>query len=355
MSFIDPDPEYDPSNIPFESRGLGTETIWFGGGRTGVAVAAHGGLERIVYFGHQSLGRRDFFACGARSPYEKVLPPYVLLGEKAYLLELNHTRFYPGGYRSQFKLPELGIELDHDLVPTNDAILQTVRVIRNRRGLPLRFRISLHEYTRLIPTGRTWGTWQEDLAENSWIAEIVDHPNEGGVEPDEDRTTWFGIVADRPLTSRSFLSTRRYFDTLPFKSGATTIAALFGFDRRAFLKRTVDLRRNASKESARVASGWERQAKETPQLNLGQPAVQSFFRLAPLILDSLMVKDHAGALRASVSHYGVWAWIRWFIANPTWRRVSTISCGICWSSTSRRPIPKRGSATPSIPRYRSCT
>ena len=307
MSFLDPAPEYH-ANIPFEPLGLGTETIWFGGGRTGLAVAAHGGIEKIVYFGNQPLSRRNFFVSGARSAYEKILRPYVLVGEKAYVLELNRTRFYAGGYRSTLSLPKLGVEVEHDLALTNDAILQTVRVIRNKRSLPLRFRISLHEYTRQIPPGRAWGEWKENLAKNAWIARIVDDPTGHEAEPEEPRTTWFGIVGDRPLTSRLFHSTRHYFDTAPFKTGATTIAALFGFNKTAFLKRAATLHHEGSKESARVVGGWEQQIEKAPRLHLKQPAVESFFRMAPLLLDALIVKDRPGANRASVSHYGAWAW-----------------------------------------------
>jgi hypothetical protein len=308
MSFIDPAPEYDQSNIPSEPRGLGTETIWFGGGRIYASVAAHGGIERMGYFGSQALGRREFFASGARSAYEKILRPYLLVGEKAYALELNRTRFYASGYRSFLSLSALGVEVEHDLVLTNDALLQTVRVVRNKRGLPLRLRVSLHEYTRQIPGARTWGDWQTDLAKNSWVARIVDEPMKSEAEPEDARTTWFGIVADRTLTTRSFHSTRRYFDTAPFKTGSATLAALFGFEKAAFLKRANTLRREGSKESARVVAGWSEQVVNAPRLSLGQPAVESFFRMAPLVLDAMVVKDRPGAIRASVSHYWVWAW-----------------------------------------------
>ena len=308
MSLVASSPVYTPSNMPSEPRGVGTDTIWFGGGRTGLALAAHGGIEKIVYFGLQPLGRVSLFASGARSPYEKVFRPYIVVADKTYVLELNQTFFYPSGYRSFFKVAELGVEVEHDLVLINDAILKTVRVIRNKRGLPLRFRVSVHEYTRQIPTGRTWGDWQEGLAKNAWIAEIVDEPTGNPVDTNELRSTWFGVVGDRPLTSRHFHNTKRYFETGPFKTGSATIATLFGFDKPDFLKRIAALRSGGSKESARVVAGWDQEVKNAPRLKLGKPAVESFFRLAPMLLDSLMVDDKPGAIRASVSHYGAWAW-----------------------------------------------
>jgi hypothetical protein len=308
MSLVESSPVYTPSNIPSEPRGLGTDTIWFGGGRTGLAVAAHGGIERIVYFGLQPLGRVNLFATGARSAYEKILRPYLVVADKAYVLELNNTLFYPGGYRSFFKVPELAVEVEHDLALIDDAILQTVRVIRNKRGLALRFRISVHEYTRQIPAGRTWGDWQEGLAKNAWIAEIIDEPTGHPVEANEPRSTWFGVVGDRPLTSRHFHSSRRYFETGPFKTGAATIAAMFGFDKATFLKRAAALKSGGSKEAAKIIAGWERDAKDAPRVKIGEPAVESFFRMAPLLLKSLIVGDQPGAIRASVSHYGAWAW-----------------------------------------------
>jgi hypothetical protein len=312
---------YSSAGVPFAKEGLGTDTVWLGGGRIGAGIAAHGGIEKIIYYGRQTLGRAAFFGGVSRSAYAKIFKPYLLVDEKAYRLELTRTHIYPGGYRSTFRIPEERIEVEHDLVLVNDAILQTVRVIRNPGKKRLRLRISWHEYTRLTPEGRTWGPWTGKMAPNTWALRIADPElderatdtmvtifTEKPLAKEKAGTTWFGVVGEKPLTTRLMTSGRRYFETGTFVKGSITISALFGHDRTIFRKRATTLSRAGSKESAAMLASWEKKLADFPRLQLGIPAVESFFQLLPLLQESLMPGDLPGGMRASAGTYWVWGW-----------------------------------------------
>jgi hypothetical protein len=293
---------FPSSGVPFVEQGLGTDTVWFGSGRIGVGVADHGGIDKIIYYGRQDLGRSAFFAIDTRSAYTKLFKPYLLIEDKAYRLELNRTQLFPGGYRSTFSVPEEGVEVEHDLVLVTDAVHQTVRVIRNPKKKQLRLRIAWHEYTRATPQGRTWGPWKDNLAKNTWTSEIVDQGK------GKKATTWFGIVAEKPMTTRLTHSRRRYFELGAFTSGSVTVSALFGYNKKTFIGRAETLRRIGSQESAAAMAGWEKDVEQAPRLEVGIPAVDSFFRLSPLLQESLMPDDLPGGMRASAGTYWVWGW-----------------------------------------------
>ncbi len=304
--------------VPLVKEGLGTDTVWFGGGRLGVCVAAHGGIERIVYYGRQSIGRASFFTNDTRSAYAKLFKVYLLVEGKAYRMELNQTRLYPGGYSSRFIVPESGIEVEHDLILVSDAIHQTVRVIRNSKKKPLRLRISWHEYTRVNTGGRAWGEWEDKLAPNTWAREIVDKPPpqkkpaevpwHGIISTESRASTWFGLVSEKPMTTRLTYTGRRFFETGAFRAGSVTVAALFGHDKSDFLMRAEAIRQKGSKESRAMISEWDKRLEVLPRVKLGMPTVESFFRLSPLILEALMPADLPGGMRASVGSYWVWGW-----------------------------------------------
>jgi hypothetical protein len=312
---------YSSTNVPFVTKGLGTDTVWLGGGRVGAGIAAHGGIEKIIYYGRQSLGQSAFFAMDARSAYTKLFKPYLLVGAKAYRLELNQTQIYPGGYRSMFRIPGEGIEVEHDVVLVSDAVLQTVRVLRNPRKKQLRLRFAWHEYTRLNPVGRSWGPWNGKMGGNMWSVRVTDQSlekkpvttvvevfPETPLTKEKLGTTWFGVVGDKPITTRLTHLGRRYFETGPFQKGAVTVSALFGHQEAAFRKRAAVLSRAGSRESQAMLDGWDKKIAEVPKLNLGIPAVESFFRLSPLLQESLMPDDLPGGMRASAGTYWVWGW-----------------------------------------------
>lgn len=294
-------PQSHTTALPPVPSGLGTSTVWFGGGRMGVSVADHGGIEEVRYFGAQPLHRSEFFRSSARSAYARVFRPYLLVENRAYALELNRTEIFPGGYRSRLDIPGEGVSIEHWLIVVNDAFLQSIRVLANRRGQKLRMRTALHNYNRKEADKRTWSDWKADRT-GTWTAKIVD--------PDEDKshTTWCDVVADRPLSMRAFHSGKLFFETNATTRGAITTAVLFGSEKAAFQKRANSLRRGASDEAQAALRAWQARSQTTPVANGLTPAVESFVRQQPMILDSLSLTDVVGAMRASVGHYWVWGW-----------------------------------------------
>jgi hypothetical protein len=290
-----------PAVVPPVPEGLGTSTVWFGGGRVGVSVADHGGLEEIVYFGAQPLHCREFFRSTARSAYPRVFRSYLLVDERAYTLELHRTEIFPAGYRSRLEIPEEGVSVEHWLVVVNDAFLQGFRVRSNARRRELRLRTALHNYTRTSPEGRTWSDWKKDRW-GAWTAEVTDRQGGG------PSNTWCGVVSDRKLSARSFHSGKLFFETDGVRSGAVSAAVLFGLSQRSFGQRLRALRRGASAEARAALNAWRARLETTPTMRGVPPAVASFFRQQPLILDSLSLTDVPGAMRASVGHYWVWGW-----------------------------------------------
>ncbi|MCY3018249.1 MAG: hypothetical protein NTW87_04350 [Planctomycetota bacterium] len=160
---------------------------------------------------------------------------------------------------------------------------------------------ALHNYNRVSLERRTWTDWRADKA-GAWTAAITD-AGDG-----KESRTWCGVVADWPLSLRVFHSEKRFFETDTFTRGAVTIAVLFGHGRQEFRKRAQSLRRGASGEAQRAVKLWGARLAAVPSVRGLPPAVASFHRQQPLILDSLMVRDAPGAMRASVGHYWVWGW-----------------------------------------------
>ncbi|MGD0093106.1 MAG: hypothetical protein ABSE73_24605 [Planctomycetota bacterium] len=292
---------YTREDVARIAAGTGASTIWFGGGRLGVSVADHGGIEELVYFGTQPLHRREFFRSSFRSAYPRVFRTSLSVDGRTYLLELNQTEVFPAGYRSRLDITDEGVSIEHWLVVTNDALLQTVKVVANRHRRALRMQTALHNYNRVSPEGRTWTDWRADKA-GAWTAGISD-----AVEGKESRT-WCGVVADRPLSLRVFHSQKHFFETDAFTGGAVTTAVLFGHGRQEFRKRVKSLRRGASNEAQSALKLWGARLASVSSVRGLPPAVASFHRQQPLILDSLMVRDAPGAMRASVGHYWVWGW-----------------------------------------------
>jgi len=292
---------YTRDGVACVPAGIATSTVWFAGGRTGVSVADHGGIEEMVYYGRQPLGRQAFFRSAARSAYPKVFRPYLIVDGKAYLLELRRTRIYPSGYCSTLAIPEAGVKIEHWLVAVNDAVLQTIKVAANRGRRTLRMRTSVHNYNRTRPDGRTWTDWKRNRA-GAWTAEAVDEANGGPCK------TFCAVVADRALSMKAFHSQKIYFETEAFLEGAVTTAVLFGHDAGEFRTRLKALRRGASGEAQAVAASWAARLKSSASLEGLSPAVASFFRQQPLVVESLMVRDAPGAMRASAGHYWVWGW-----------------------------------------------
>ncbi|HEY3377260.1 MAG TPA: hypothetical protein VGL77_07165 [Armatimonadota bacterium] len=291
-------------NLMTEPRGVGSSAVWFACGRVGARVADHGALEAIIYYGNQPMDSQAFYQVSERTAYVKLFTPYLLVESRAYQLELRDTQNYPGGYVSHLTLPAEAIEIEHALILLNDTLLYRVRVLRNPRNLPLRLRLALHEYTRATPAGRVWGEWQEDVASGALACRVTDPAR----TVDETAETWLGVVASTPLSTKLFISGRRYFETEVLADDMAIAGLLFAPSEADLVTRATHLQQDGAAEGTAKLAHWQARLHASPCISLGHPAAESFFRQAPLICESLMPDDLPGAMRAAIGHYWVWGW-----------------------------------------------
>lgn len=296
---------YDENDVAIENEGMSCRSIWFGGGRMGVHVERDGAIEEIDYFGAQPIDRRLFFKVSKHGPFEKVFCPYLLVEDRAYMLEWEHTRVFPAGYRSRMDLPGESIEIEHSLTVLDDAFIYRVRVLRNDFKHPLRLRLSLHRYDRHEASGRSWGDWTTGIADGALAAAVEDAERAG---EHKTVTTWIGVVGGGSVSLRRLYSGKDQFDTASVDGENATIAVLFSSDRSAFVERAAALRENGASLVDDGLAQWESALARSPSLRIGRRDVESFFRQAGLILDALKPADLKGAMRASVGHYWVWGW-----------------------------------------------
>jgi hypothetical protein len=280
------------------------------------------------------MTRSCFFKVTTHGPYQRIFCPYILVEDRAYQLELENTRIFPAGYVSHLSLPEEGIEIEHSLIMLNDAVMYRVEALMNRRKLPLRMRLSLHDYLRVIQQDRVWSEWRTDIVPEAFAAIVTDpadtparndaqaHAIAGTLlikpDPEKERqasdpdlstaTTWLGIVGSAALETRIFHSKRRFFDTAVIDGNTASMAVLFGMEEQQFKARSAELRNNGPQIGAYQVAAWEQRLCEVPAIKLGMPAVESFFRQAALAYEMLMPTDLPGAMRASVGSYWVWGW-----------------------------------------------
>ena len=314
---------FDELSVATEPGGLHVPSIWFGGGRIAAHVTHYGGIDEINYYGAQPIDRRLFYKVNNHSPYERLFCPYLLIGDKAWQLELNQTRIFPGGYTSRMAVPEEGVEIAHSLILLDDAILNRVEVLRNDGARPLRLRLSLHEHLRKTLPHRTWGEWREDIVPGAQVITVADP--EGTLEkyypsiltPGEPNnpaasgnsvTTWIGVVGSTSVGTRIFFTKRHHFTTEEIKGNTGAICVLFGKDEAEFKVRAALLQSDGPRLGAEVVAGWEEKLRAAPALALDRPVVESFFRQAGLINDSLKPADLPGGMRAAAGHYWVWGW-----------------------------------------------
>lgn len=301
---------FDQLAVAIEPLGLQAPSIWFGGGRVGAHVEHEGTIEEIIYYGRQPMDSHLFFKVSTHSPYPKLYCPYLLVENRAYQLEWERTRVFPAGYVSHLSLPTEGIEITHSLILFNDTLMYRIEVLKNDRQLPLRLRLSLHEYLRHLPPNRTWNDWQSDTDTGALVAKITDpaRPPLGQTVSNDLAITWLGVVGTTPLQTRLFHSKRRYFETAVLPGNTAAISLLFGHTEADFKARAQALHRAGPRLGAEQLAAWERRLNEVPAVTLDRPVVESFFRQTDLMIDMLRVTDLPGAMRASVGHYWVWGW-----------------------------------------------
>jgi hypothetical protein len=286
--------------IPTSVHGLGVDLTWFADSRIGVALAKHGGIAQISYYGRQPLGRQSLFKADPISSWTKLFRPCLVVDGLPYYLEFNQTRLFHSGYQSTCTVG--GVKIVHELVLTRESIIQRVRIIERPGGIELRLRLILHGQgiPNEIREGRTWTPW-------------VWEPDTGLLTcaaNDQGSDSLIAVGADQVVNARSFHDNAKHIlDTAPIIDEAAFFVA-FGWNRPELLARCRELH---SRGGSVCAEHWEGEAsrrRERPTFSLpkGQEVAASFLQQMPAMVDALTVADIPGGMRASAGHYWIWGW-----------------------------------------------
>lgn len=308
MSVKYPAIEYNKLGLAVESGQTIRPSIWFGGGRIGVHVESHDMMEEIVYYGAQPINRGLFYKVTKHSPYQKLFCPYLLIENRAYFLEWQDSHIYPAGSVNRFSIPNEGIELVHELIVLNGAVLINIKVLRNDHQFPLSIRMSLHEFLRHDVPCRIWEDWDVQMIPGAVVRKIQDLSDLKDPNCRDYVTTLQGVVASEKIRTHLSRSGRRYFETERINGDSACIAVVFGMNEAAFLSRVDELAKYGNKMAANQIGQWNDDLQNAITLQIDEPAVESFFRQAGLISKMLMPTDLPGGMRAAVGHYWIWGW-----------------------------------------------
>lgn len=312
---------------PVAPHGLGGMTRdLFGNGRMYASVGAHGGLLNIAYWGKQHLGAANFFRADPGSAWVKLFRMHIIIAGKRYYLTLNDTKLYPFGYRSHCEIN--GLVIEHELLLLPDAIVQRAKVVRNPRKLPVQLEV-LHQESCVAIGGvnRTWDNFAFDKQRNALITRCCDvNPNvfRGGdalsqfrlreagfkVHDAPKAETWVGLSCDLPLTATCGFHARskHYLVSKASTDASLAYFMLFSSSKEGFDKRLKQLPKSVHAECAELVEGYERRLTQRPQVDVGNPVLNSFFMQQPEVLRHSELPDRPGAFKATLAGYFLWGW-----------------------------------------------
>lgn len=312
---------------PVAPHGLGGMTRdLFGNGRLFATVGAHGGLLRVSYWGNQHLGASGFFQGDPGSAWVKLFRLHIIIDGKRYYLTLNDTIFYPFGFRSHCKIGDVTIE--HELLLLPDAVVQRAKVLRNPKKLHVQLEV-LHQESCVAIGGanRTWDDFVLDKKRNALVTCCHDvNPNvyRGGdslaqfklreigfeVHDAPKAETWIGIGCDLPVTATSGYHARskHYLVSKLSTDASLAFFMLFSSSKDGFDKRLKQLPKSIHEECAALVNGYEQRLKTRPQVDVGNPVLNSFCMQIPEIIHAMELPDRPGAFRGTLAGYFVWGW-----------------------------------------------
>ena len=314
-------------STPVAPHGLGDMTRdLFGNGRLFVSVGAHGGLLRVSYWGNQHLGAPAFFQADLGTAWFKLFRLHIIIGGKRYYLTLNDTRLYPFGFRSHCEIDDVVVE--HEMLLLPDAIVQRAKVVRNPRGLPIQLEVLHQESCVAVErANRHWDDFAFDRKRNALIACCRDENpavNRGGdslsqaklteigfkVHDAPKAETWIGIGCDLPLTATRGYHARskHYLTSQASQDTALAFFMLFCSSKEGFSKRLKQLPGTVHAECDDQVGGYARRLKTRPQVDVGNPVLNSFFMQQPEVIHAMELPDRPGAVRGTLAGYFVWGW-----------------------------------------------
>jgi hypothetical protein len=311
---------------PVAPKGLGgLVRDHFANGRLFATVGAHGGLLDVGYWGEQHLGAKHFFKGNAETGWVKLFRVCVRIGEKRYYLTLNDTRLLPFGYVSHCEID--GVAFSHELLLLSDALVLRARVLNNPQSLPIQFEMVHQEACTAVGiANRTWDEFVFEPEQNALLVSCRDQspPSEAdidvtglaqqGLEKDPaenpSATTWIGLSCDAPLTVRRGYHRRSkyYLASNPIQGCDVAYVVVFGTDRKRLDARLTQLGKSVHRECEQLLDAYHERLQSRPQVDVGDPVLNSAFGQYPELINALKVSDHPGATRATASGYFVWGW-----------------------------------------------
>ena len=319
--------QFDGSATPVAGRALGgLIRDHFANGRTLATVAHHGGLTNIGHWGKQHLGAVNFFHGALETGWNKLFRFQVKMGEELFYPILTDSQLYPFGFASHFTAA--GVKMDHDLLLLPDALVQRVQFGDNPKRLPLRVGMVHHEeITATGGSNRTWTAFEFDPKLNAFTASCLDINPPPPVRPASEEslaqidrgpdihdspryTTWIGLGCDTPLKTHGCLHPRfkHYILSDVLKGKKAAFYVVFADSREALEKRLKELSKTVHKECDALVANYERRLRERPQVDVGNPVLNSAFMQYPEMVEHMKLPDMPGAARATLAGYFVWGW-----------------------------------------------
>ncbi len=310
-------------------QGFPLSHVHFSGGRTGMAVAGHGGIVDLIYYGRQSLGGASVFRSDfPHSPWPKIFRVTLEIDGQAYAPDFQNARLYPFGFEA--KGCSVGVEYFVQVFLLNDALVQSVRILDNPANSQVRLKASHHGHVRTTPDFRKWTPWVSAREGNGVVTSCRDVLSETALRAAvaerktnpvqkitfentdvADAEIHVGVCSTNGLSHKSTGGVhegfKHYFLTQPFSDEAALIMC-FHPEQGGLTWRMKDLSARALDECRTQVNTWQSRIEQRPRIGVGSPEFRSCLENIPGVLDSLKVADIPGAMRAAAHGYWVWSW-----------------------------------------------
>lgn len=270
-------------HLPFAEHGFGLEFNHYVSGRIAADVVRHGGISTLYYVGKQGFRRAAVLTASQESAFAKAGRIQLLVDGRSYYLEFNQTTHYPFGYRSECELA--GVRIRHEFLLERNTLYQVVRVLDNPAGHDVRARALLHGHVFTALPGRKTDPWTI-LTDGSMKTEI--HDPSGSL--------LLRFLCSVPCSTLSRHEPFKYYMETKEKGELFVFAFQFDSEERPDFASAAD----------RI-DRWEQRFREGVRFHTGSEALDSALDNAVPTLESLIVPDRPGAIRASQS-YWIWGW-----------------------------------------------
>jgi hypothetical protein len=323
--------------IPRADRGFGPRHKVFASGRLGVTLNDFGGLYEIFFWGLQpNESSALVFKGDAASSYTRLFRVQLLTGDDAWHLDFADTEILACGYVSHFTAPGTGVKVRHALTLVHEALVFSLEVLENPRGLPLRQHFEHHGYTRVGHPMRRVSAWRNDLP-SGWTFDLTDRvsdegwqkilddmqrPSQEGHFPISDTglregSAYVGFIGDRGLAYRTSRSGREYFTGGTFTEGAHACAVIFATGRAELEAETAWFLPGIAARATGTQTAVRRHMETVPAFESGNATFDSLAVNIPPLVESLIVRDVPGGMRASATHYWIWGWDTMMASDAT--------------------------------------